>query len=498
MRGLYALVCLAILAVLMPPVRAQQQPHTVRALFVSDVHFEPFWDPGKVARLAAASEREWQDILEAAPSPDRAQRFAALEKSCHMRGADTSYPLLAAAISAMKERAGGARIVTVSGDLIAHQFDCKYKALFPTAEPEDYRALVEKTIAFVISELQRVAPDARLYVALGNNDSDCGDYQLDAGGQFLADVSRFVLRDLPERQRVEGMEFFRQGGYYSVMLQAPVEHTRLLVLNDVLLSPKHTNCARTPDAAPGDAELLWLERQLDAARAAKENVWVMGHIPPGVDAYSTLSRGVKCPAKPPVMFLATDKLAQELTGSGDEIRLGIFAHAHTDEIKLLEPPAPVANDAAPGADAEASTKPAARAIAVKMVPSISPVNGNNPAFTIAEVDPASGGLADYRVFAAPNPSGTGEWAELYDFDRTYGEKSFSAAAVQRVLGEFAADRAATSAASQSYVHSFLTGRPDILLPLVWPEYVCTLSHVTASGYTDCACPEVQPSPAEPR
>ncbi|HWE84525.1 MAG TPA: hypothetical protein VG267_06245 [Terracidiphilus sp.] len=482
------LICAARASVTQPAAK-------VHALFVSDVHFDPFWDPAKAAALVAAPERSWRSILEAAPSSDREQRFAALEQSCRMRGTDTSYPLLASALTQMRAHAAEIRFVSVSGDLMAHQFDCKYKTLFPQAATGDYRSFVEKMIAFVIAELDSVAPNAHVYVALGNNDSDCGDYQLDEGGPFLSDIAARVLRSVPERQRVEAMKSFKQGGYYSVMLPAPVEHTRLLVLNDVFLSPWHATCAGKPDAAAGDAELAWLGQQLDKARAAKEHVWVMGHIPPGVDAYSTLSHGVKCPANPPVMFLATDKLARELTAAGDEIRLAIFAHAHTDEIKLLEPEGPIASGAASGADMGGRGK---AAVAVKMVSSISPINGNNPSFTIAEVNPATAELADYRVFAASNQTGTGEWAELYDFDRVYGERSFSAEAVRRVLGKFAADRAGKSAASQSYVHDFLTGRPDILLPLVWPQYVCTLSNATASGYTDCACPPVQPSPAVPQ
>lgn len=480
MRRSCAVVCLALLAACGLRAIAQEKAHPVRALLVSDVHFEPFWDPAKVAKLVGAPERDWRSILEAAPSTDREERFEALQQSCYMRGADTSYPLLASALSAMQSHAAEVRFMTVSGDLIAHSFDCKYKALFPRASPGDYRAFVQKTIAFVIAELQRAVPNARWYVALGNNDSDCGDYRLDAGGPFLADIGRLMLRGVPERDRGEAIESFRQGGYYSVMLPSPVEHTRLLILNDVLLSPQHKNCAGKPDTAPGDAELAWLQQQLDSARAANDNVWVMGHIPPGVDAYSTLAHGVRCPAKSPVMFLATNKLNQELTSAGNEIRLGIFAHAHTDEIKLLEPQA------------------AGEAIAVKMVPSISPINGNNPAFTIAEVHPATAELADYQVIAASNPEGTGQWAELYDFDRTYGERSFSAGTVRRVLEEFAADPEAKSATSQSYVHDFYTGRANILLPMVWPEYVCTLAHMSTSGYAACACPAAHPGSAESR
>lgn len=485
LRVLSVLICIAILLACDGHARAQQRPPGVQTLLVSDVHFEPFWDPGKVVRLVASPVSGWRNIFVSPASPDRQQRFSDLEKSCHMRGDDTSFALFDSALRAMRARAGEARFVAVSGDLIAHGFDCKYKSIFPDAGPGDYRAFVEKTIAFVTGALDHVASPAPLYVALGNNDSDCGDYHLDVDAPFLADIAPLLLRGASKHERAEAMESFKAGGYYSVLLPAPVDRIRLVVLNDVFLSPWHESCAGAPDPAAGHAELEWLAQQLEQARAAREHVWVMGHIPPGVDAYSTLAHmGPSCNSKPPVMFLATDQLAQELTGAGDEIRLAIFAHAHTDEFKLLRPEP---SDAGTGAASPSGAKAKGEAVAIKMVPSISPVNGNNPAFIVAQVDPVTARLADYRVYAAKDSSGAGVWSELYDFDGTYHRTSFSSDSVESVLAEFAHDPGEKGASSRTYVRDFLTGRPDILLPLVWPRYVCTLSHATAAGFTGCVC-----------
>lgn len=461
---------------------ALEAPTEVQALLVSDLHFEPFWDPGKVASLEASPTSDWRGILQSAASPDRRQRFADLERKCHARGDDTSFALFESALKAMKARAGAARFVAVSGDLIAHGFDCKYKSVFPQATPEQYRAFVEKTIEFVTAELDHIAPPAPMYVALGNNDSDCGDYKLDENGPFLADIAPLLLRGAPRHERDEAIESFKKGGYYSVRLPAPIERTRLLVLNDVLLSPWHKSCSNMPDPDAGQAELEWLAQQLDRARTDREHVWVMGHIPPGVDAYSTLSHDVLgCSSKPPVMYLATEQLAQELTAAGSEIDVAIFAHAHTDEFKLLRP------DSVPaGAGRTNGARSKGAAVAIKMVPSISPINGNNPAFVVAQVSPSTARIADYRVYAAKDPSG-GAWGELYDFDRAYNQQSFSSNSVASILRGFSEDPGAKRAASRAYVQDFLTGRPDILLPLVWPKYVCTLSHDTGPGFTSCAC-----------
>ena len=82
------------------------------------------------------------------------------------------------------------------------------------------------------------------------------------------------------------------------------------------------------------------------------------------------------------MFLSSDKMADLLIEYGDVIRLGIFAHSHMDEIRLLEP--------------EGSASSPAHGVAIKMVPSISPVDGNNPSFTVARVNPSSAVLQNYR------------------------------------------------------------------------------------------------------
>ncbi len=64
----------------------------------------------------------------------------------------------------------------------------------------------------------------------------------------------------------------------------------------------------------------------------------MGHIPPGVDLYSTAARMVDvCGGQRPVMFLASEKLADLLTEYGDVVELAIFAHTHMDEMRLLKP-----------------------------------------------------------------------------------------------------------------------------------------------------------------
>jgi sphingomyelin phosphodiesterase acid-like 3 len=191
---------------------------TIQALFVSDIHFEPFLDPEKAVKLATAPVGEWNAILAAPASADAAARWAKVEQACPTRGADTSFALYQSSLRAIHVQAGDAKFVIVSGDLIAHSFSCKFAAVFPKAAPADLRAFVEKTIAYVLAELRAALPGVPVYAALGNNDSDCGDYQLDANSAFLKESAENFAADLRGPEQAQARETFAAGGYYSVSL----------------------------------------------------------------------------------------------------------------------------------------------------------------------------------------------------------------------------------------------------------------------------------------
>jgi len=149
------------------PHKAQPAKATIPALLLSDIHFEPFLDPAKDPQLAAAPVSEWKAILAAAASTDQQQRFAALQQNCHARGSDTSFALFDSSLKAMRSHAAGVKFVTVSGDLLSHSFQCKFKTIFPESTPADLRAFAEKTIAYVMGELYGAFPNVPVYVALG-------------------------------------------------------------------------------------------------------------------------------------------------------------------------------------------------------------------------------------------------------------------------------------------------------------------------------------------
>ena len=315
-----------------------------------------------------------------------------------------------------------------------------------------------------------------VYAGLGNNDSDCGDYQLDSDGQFLSDMGGFFtadlpqpqLKNLPELERKKAAKDFGAGAYYSAAL--PLHHVRILVLDDLFMARKYATCASKPDPAAAAAQIAWMQKELERARRAKEKVWVMAHIPPGVDPYSTITKAKNiCGGGSAQMFLGSEAMADAMAGYGDVIPLAIFAHTHMDEMRLLEP----------GKDDHGP-------VAAKLVPSISPIDGNNPAFTVATVDVETGVLVDYHVIAATDKAGT-LWAEEYDYAKTYRKSSFTSGLLESLIEGFKSDSSAQNATSQSYLKNYFVGDASNELKLFWPQYVCALDNRTDSSYRACSC-----------
>lgn len=480
-RSLEVCGLLAFLALAIAPCFAQSaekreasSTRTVQAVLVSDIHFEPFRDPEKSIQLAAAPAAQWKAILAGPGSADREARFASLEKACPTRGEDTTYKLFDSSLRAIASNAATAKFVTVSGDLIAHSFTCKFNAVFPGAKPGEYQTFVEKTIEFVVNALRGALPGVPVYAGLGNNDSDCGDYELDANSAFLAAIGQVFAADLPASEKNQAESDFAAGGYMNVPLPPPFVHTRLVLLDDIFMSRRYQTCGGKTDSAPAAAQIAWLERQLNDARRNKENIWVMAHIPPGVDAYSTATKGKNiCAGDEPTMFLSSEALPEAMAKNGDVIKLAIFAHTHMDELRSLEP---------------ANAEPEEKGVAVKMVASISPVDGNNPSFTVAEIDPDSATLKDYKVFVASNQTGVGTtWTEEYDFARAYNKTEFSAASIKSLIADFGADPSAQTEKSQKFIRSYGSGETLRELQLFWPIYVCSLKNDAGDAFAACAC-----------
>ncbi len=443
----------------------------VSSVLLSDLHFDPLHDPAKVARLVEAPIETWEKILAEPDSPNQAADFGAMQIECASRGVDPDDALLDSALKAARVRAPDARFVTVTGDLLVHDFGCRYHAMtHGKAAPASGTALIEKSVNYVMLRVDAAFPTIPVYFVLGNNDSSCGDYRLAPHDRFLAATVASVLHGLrgaspAERKSVE--ETYEQGGFYSVPL-AGFEKTRVLSIDDIYSSALYADCAPTKTASEAAEQIQWLDHELTAARERGEKVWVLGHIPPGPDAFNTLRHLRSMCTRPPTMFLASDALADTLARHADVIRVGLFGHTHEDEVRLLERPG----------------NPAA--VPIKLVPAVSAINGNLPAFTVAEVNRASAILDDYTVYVLPGGAPAATWTREYSFRETYHQPNFSSRSVRTLVERMQADKLGSQPESQAYQKFFLSGETSPLF-LVWPQYTCALTHDREADFKQCMC-----------
>jgi sphingomyelin phosphodiesterase acid-like 3 len=458
----------------------------VTALMVSDIHFDPFHDPAKAQRLVQAQEGEWNAILGEPDSAGQGEAFAKLQKTCGARGVDTPYGLLRSSLAAMNREAPEAQFALLSGDLVVHGFDCRFKALLPGKTDADYAAFTEKTVRYVMGQMRlglggKQGTAMPVYAALGNNDSGCGDYRMDSGDGFLAATEGAMVDGLPSpAEKKAALGSYAKEGDYSVTMQGAMQGTRLIVLDDLLQSRRYTGCAGKPNPAAVDAQIAWLTQELAGARRRGERVWVMGHIPAGLDAYSTFSKFKDvCKGDEPVMFLSSERMADVMGQYSDVVKLGIFGHTHMDEIRLF------------GKDGGG----AKGKVAIRMISSISPVDGNNPSFTVAKVDPATSRLLDYTVIAASGRGPDAAWAKEYGFGETFHQGAFTAETIGKVMEQFAADPDARNDMSRAYLQHYFVGDQSLLLKSLWPQYVCTMGNHTVKGFAACTCPAGTPAPA---
>ena len=480
-RSQVALLCLLLIAHAAqaqnnkPAAKPAPANTTVPVLLVSDIHFEPFWDPVKVGKLIAATPDKWDAILAAPASPGRKQAFAAFLQQCACGDGDTSSVLFDASLRNMRLQAAGVAFVAVSGDLISHDFDKKFVTAFRGSTDADYRAFVEKTIDYVVGKLYAAFPGVPVYVALGNNDTDCQDYWIDANSDFLKDTGVEVAMNFPATEKADAESSFHAGGYYSVALPAPIKNARLLVLDDLFMSKNYRTCAGHRDPSAATAQIKWLAQRLADARAANQKLWIMGHIPPGIDLYSTARKGINvCTGGDPVMFLSSEEMPDAIAPYGDVVQLAIFAHTHMDELRLLK-------DQSAGA-------PSKPPVPIKMVSSISPIHSNLPSITVAQVDPATAAVVDYHVFSSPDLTGdsNAKW-KGYDFGQSYKLAAFSSSTLSQLIAAFAADPGGTTQDSKNYIGDFSAGHSSGTLRLAWPQYVCSLSNHTKQTFKACVC-----------
>jgi sphingomyelin phosphodiesterase acid-like 3 len=372
---------------------------------ISDLHFDPMADPKLVDRLAVADPEEWHAVFESAADTGLARY-----------GKDTNWPLLRSALGQMKEALPEPAFLLVPGDFLAHNFRRGFDASAADHSDAAYRLFVRKTMQFLALQLEQTFPDTPILPTLGNNDGLCGDYQLQPGGPFLADTLP-VLRALVRALGEPGFDRnWTSYGNYSVAVQG----WRIIFPNTVFFSAHFRNaCGSAGGPDPGLATLAWLEGELAGAKQAQQHVWLVYHIPPGVDGFATLRQG-SCPSM--ILPMWNQAYAEPfnalMRGYADTIVASFAGHTHMDDFRLL-------------------SDQNGYYTFVLITPALSPIFGQNPAFRTVVYD-SSGGLVDQTTYDLVNlreAAGGGAppaWQAEYTFTQAWHLPQIDLASLTRL------------------------------------------------------------------
>ena len=426
-------------------------------LIITDIHFDPFADPSIVTRLEAAPLDQWRAIFESSH-----------RKAFAKYGSDANYPLMTSAIEAARLDGIKYDFILYPGDYLSHDFTSDYRRY--VGGEEGLAWFVERTMGFVANQLHEAFPDTPIIGALGNNDSLCGDYMIAPESPLLAALAPewAELADAP-------LSFgdFPVGGFYAMAHPTVPDH-EFIVLNDIFWSIKYTDACNPDGGDPGAAQLAWLQWTLYRIQQQGHTASLMLHVPPGINAYSSSKGDGECASRVTRFWTkeysdAFLKLVREYSAILENSYTG---HTHMDDFRVISDDAGVPF------------------LPTLITPAVSPIFGNNPAFSIVTYDRSSGELLDYTVYHLTNleKAGSGEkpvWQVEYGFSKAYGFKSISPETLAELSGMIQTDANVRKLFMDYYAAE--TSAQSPITDDNWTAYQCAQTNITVENFIHCHC-----------
>lgn len=451
-------------------------------LLISDVHFNPFENDALTKQLAAAPVQNWETIFESSPH--------AGDKSYY--GNDCNYGLLISALEDAAKSLPTPDFILYPGDFLAHKWYWQYTSC--TGGDAGFEDFTRKVIEFMGIQFAKYFGSTPILPTLGNDDAFCGDYLIQPKGAFLSMFAGVWQAYLgPGGQASSFSTNFPLGGYFDIKLPQMPNH-RLIVLNTVLTShgypkgpcdngtnpPLPSICTPTT-LAPGACELAWLKETLKTAKGKGETVWLLMHIPPGINSYNATHGSSS------ISFWDTSYTAKFFTllqQYGDIIQMSFSGHTHMDDFRII--------DYGTGLHL------------TKIAPAISPIFGNNPGYQVYDYDRSSGVISSYKThyldlvetgsatentptcyYPGFSVSSADTWQVEYDFGTAYGQSEFSATSVNTIFQSLLKSGTGYGA---NYAQFYGVSVPGIRNSVQAREaiYRCCVLNLTPSAYTRCA------------
>ncbi len=455
-KSFFPVLALVLLAACGCGNNANMNTGSFSVIVVSDIHFNPFYDPSLFEALNTSDPSQWAAIFQsssiAAPST---------------WGEDTNYPLLAITLSSVRRNLGGSPFIIFTGDLLGHGLPQTFFQLYdptnaakPTAEDiAAMKAFTDKTVAFVMQQVRASVGNVPVLFAVGNADSYTG---LGPDAAFLSNTAQLFYAQFLNGS-VDQPTFvstFTDGGYYL----ADVANTNLTVigLNTFEFSPPNQYMSDMSTAVY--AQLAWLDSALASAQARGRTVWLLMHVPPGADE-TTTSHSVDANghiATATMMWNGNyqDVFLKTLAKYPGLITFILGAHTHMDEYRIISP----------------------RNV-LEITPGIAPYFGNNPAFKIFTFSPASLTALDYKVLNCDLAANPPQFGSFYTFSTAYGMHGPLNDSLMMLYPELVFDRAKQAL----YRHHYYSGRAyssgfSPVTDLNWPVFWGGIGNMDATSF----------------
>ena len=442
----FALVFLCTLVFTPPQAVAAEIQNTGKVLLLTDIHFNPFADSTLIDKLIAAEYNQWEKIF-----------LTSNSKSYGTYGQETDFTLFNSVLKAIHKIEANPDFIIMSGDILAHKFNATFAQYSKDQSMYSLYKFIYKTMGFVSWKLSQYYHHVPVYFALGNNDSYTGDYSCIPDGEFMHTTADLFfqnfIKDAGNRESFYAT--YPVNGYYTAV-PPKAKNARIIVLNTNYFSPKGGEF--TPD--PAQQQLSWLEAQLAASQKNGERVWIIGHIPAGVDVFSTVKSGestVTLQWKENYI----DQYIKDVQTYGANITASFAGHTHMDDFRLVY-------------DAD-HAKPA---YFMHITPSITPVFSNNSAFQLLMYNWETFSIDNFVTYYLDLKSATDKWAKEYTFNDAYQQTRVTAASLGNVLNALQNDAKSLT----TYVTNYSVNTKPPLIEDYAKEYVMGIEYLTPAEF----------------
>jgi sphingomyelin phosphodiesterase acid-like 3 len=433
------------------------QAKTVTFLSIADIHFDPY--------IACHNEKPCPliEALSAAPYQQWSQIFRRFSSKRSIRyGQDTPNALFQSLLTSLKKRKP--RFAVLLGDFLAHRYYDQYREYSGDSKGVKYRQFVDKTFQYLMVNIKKALGNVPIYPVIGNNDAygspDCSrpDYCVIPHGPFLSRLTRIWQHFLISKQNKQSFQqTFPAAGFYTITPPG-FKQLRVIALNTSLFSVH----AKGREIDPfSQKQLQWLKKTLMRAKRKHQQVLLLFHIPPEINAFSTLKsrqQAVKMFWRKPLQknfFKVISPAAKNILGV-------LTGHVHMDGFSLIQ-------------------LSGARSVVDIYTSSVSPIFGNNPGYKLFSWNTKTRALTNYTTYYLPL-NGDLHWQKEYSFHQAYQS---SCKKHCTLLGGIQHLRK-TGITANYFIYSYVAAKNRTILMSRWLTYfLCVAHNVKQVSYKSC-------------